>query len=159
MNYGSKKRLVQFGEFIGIVCAFFLVLSLFIVLSRGNWERGLRIAVQNVIPSSEYSVGKMLRPEEGGGDFACFEISRNSDGTLREFSEGLALVMRVTTYYGPLPAVFVREEGETRFAGIAYLKSSVAEEFSDADRSRSMDFWIEQADEIFDAAARLREKR
>ena len=156
MNYGPKKSFVQCGAFIGIVCAFFLVLSLFIVLSRGNWERGLRRAVQSVLPSSEYSVGKMLRLEEGGGNFACFEISRNSDGTLREFSEGLVIVMRVTTYYGPLPAVFIREGGETRFVGIAYLSSSVAEEFSDADRSRSMDFWIGQADEIFDAAARLR---
>lgn len=156
MNYGPKKSFVQCGAFIGIVCAFFLVLSLFIVLSRGNWERGLRRAVQNVLPYSEYSVGKMLRLEDDGGNFACFEISKNSDGTLREFSEGLALVMRVTTYYGPLPAVFIREGGETRFVGIAYLSSSVAEEFSDADRSRSMDFWIGQADEIFDAAARLR---
>ncbi|MDE5776535.1 MAG: hypothetical protein K2H67_06625 [Treponemataceae bacterium] len=156
MNYGPKKSFVQCGAFIGIVCAFFLVLSLFIVLSRGNWERGLRRAVQNVLPSSEYSVGKMLRLEEGGSNFACFEISRNSDGTLREFSEGVAIVMRVTTYYGPLPAVFNRERGETLFVGIAYLSSSVAEEFSDADRSRSMDFWIGQADEIFDAAARLR---
>ncbi|MDE5579864.1 MAG: hypothetical protein K2I95_00400 [Treponemataceae bacterium] len=156
MNYGPKKSFVQCGAFIGIVCAFFLVLSLFIVLSRGNWERGLRRAVQSVLPSSEYSVGKMLRLEEGGGNFACFEISRNSDGTLREFSERLAIVMRVTTYYGPLPAVFIREGGETRFVGIAYLSSSVTEEFSDADRSRSMDFWIGQADEIFDAAARLR---
>ena len=141
MNYGPKKSFVQCGAFIGIICAFFLVLSLFIVLSRGNWERGLRRAVQSVLPSSEYSVGKMLRLEEGGGNFACFEISRNSDGTLREFSEGFAIVMRVTTYYGPLPAVFIREGGETRFVGIAYLGSSVTEEFSDADRSRSMDFW------------------
>lgn len=156
MNYGPKKSLVQCGAFIGIVCAFFLVLSLFIVLSRGNWERGLRRAVQNVLPYYEYSVGKILRVEEDGGNFACFEISKNSDDTLRESSEGLALVMRVTTYYGPLPAVFIREGGETRFVGIAYLSSSVAEEFSDADRSRSMDFWIGQADEIFDAAARLR---
>lgn len=156
MNYGPKKSLVQCGTFIGIVCAFFLVLSLFIVLSRGNWERGLRRTVQNVLPYYEYSVGKMLRLEEDGGNFACFEISKNSDDTLRESSEGLALVMRVTTYYGPLPAVFIREGGETRFVGIAYLSSSVAEEFSDADRSRSMDFWIGQADEIFDAAARLR---
>lgn len=158
MNYGPKKSLVQCGAFIGIVCAFFLVLSLFIVLSRGNWERGLRRAVQNVLPSSEYSVGKMLRMEEDGGNFACFEFLHNSDGALREFSEGLALVMRVTTYYGPLPAVFVREGGETRFVGIAYLSSSVAEEFSDADRSRSMDFWLGRADEIFDAAMRLRER-
>lgn len=157
MSYGPKKSIVQCGAFIGIECAFFLVLSLFIVISRGNWERGLRRAVQDVLPPSEYSVGKMLRLEEDGGNFACFEISRNSDGASREFSQGLAIVMRVTTYYGPLPAVFVREGGETRFLGIAHLDSSVAEEFSDSDRSRSMDFWIGQADEIFDAAARLGE--
>lgn len=159
MNYGAKKTLVQCGAFIGTICAFFLVLSLFVALSRGNWERGLRRAVQDVLPLSDYLVGEMVRVEEGGGNSACFEVSRNADGSVREFSEGLVVVLRVTTYYGPLPAVFVREGGETRFAGMAYLKSSVAEEFSDEDRSRSMDFWIAQADEIFDAAARSQEKR
>ncbi len=159
MSYGPKKSLVQCGAFIGTVCAFFLVLSLFIVLSRGNWERGLRRAVQNVLPPSEYSVGRMLRLEEGDGNFACFEISRNSNNAFREHSEGFAIVMRITSYYGPLPAIFIREGGETRFVGIAYLSSSVAEEFSEADRSRSMDFWIGRADEIFDAAARFQERR
>lgn len=156
MDYEPKKSLVQCGVFIGIICAFFLVLSLFIELSRGNLERGLRMAVQNVLPSSEYSVGKMLRVEESGSNLACFEISRISDGAQQQ-SDALAIVMRVTTYYGSLPAVFVREAGKTRFAGMAYLMSSVAEEFADGTRSTPMDFWMEQADVIFDAASRLGE--
>ena len=147
MNAKSDKLLEQCGIFSGIICTLFLLLSMFMVLSRKSWENGLRAAVENVLPSPEYSVKGEIPVNKKNNDSICFELSHNKD------IGQMALVMRITTYYGPLPAVFTYEDGQTRFEGIAYLESSVKNEFLETENNRQMSFWLSTAEKIFEEAA------
>lgn len=152
MNARSNKLLEQCGIFSGIICALFLLLSLFIVLSRNSWENGLRAAVENVLPAPEYFVGRKIPVDKKSNDAICFELSHNVDGQMPA-AQNMALVMRVTTYYGPLPAVFSYEYGRAHFEGMAYLKSSVKNEFVESKTDRQMAFWLSSAERIFEEAA------
>ncbi len=153
MNARSNKLLEQCGIFSGIICALFLLLSLFVVLSRSSWENGLRAAVENVLPEPEYFVGSRIPVDMKTNDAICFELFHDEGGMQMPSSKKMALVMRVTTFYGPLPAVFSYENGHARFRGMAYLKSSVKDEFVEDKTNRQMAFWLSTAEKIFEDAA------
>lgn len=153
MNAKSNKLLEQCGIFSGIIGTLLLLLSMFMILSRNSWENGLRAAVENVLPSPEYFVGKEIPVARKSNDAICFELSHNKDTERMPTSKQMALVMRITTYYGPLPAVFSYEGGQTRFEGIAYLKSSLKKEFLETENNRQMSFWLSTAKNIFEEAA------
>lgn len=125
---------------------------MFIVLSRNSWENGLRAAVENVLPAPEYFVGRKIPVSKKSNDAICFELSRDVDGQMPA-AKNMALVMRVTTYYGPLPVVFSYEDGRAHFKGMAYLKSSVKDEFVESKTDRQMAFWLSAAEKVFEEAA------
>ncbi len=152
MNAKSNKLLEQCGIFSGIIGALLLLLSMFMLLSRNSWENGLRAAVENVLPSPEYFVEKEIPVDKKSNDAICFELLHNRDDGQTSASRQMALVMRITTYYGPLPAVFIYEDGQTRFEGIAYLKSSLKREFLETENNRQMSFWLSSARKIFEEA-------
>lgn len=152
MNARSNKLMEQCLIFSGIICALFFLLTMFVVLARDSWENGLRAAVENVLPAPEYFVGKKIPVKAKGNDAICFELLHNEGGQMPA-AEKMALVMRVTTYYGPLPAVFSYEDGHARFRGMAYLKSSVKEEFVESKADRQMAFWLSTAERIFEDAS------
>ncbi|MBQ3835959.1 MAG: hypothetical protein IJR40_05700 [Treponema sp.] len=138
MNEGAKKQLVQTGFFTGIVIMFFLILSLFSVLGRKNWERGLRAAAEDVLPADEWQCGKLLKIESNFSvSAACFELSKKNEGS-KKFR---AVIVRIASYLGPLPAVFVCKDGKAEFMGIAYFKTSLSQAFVDGKDDRQLLYW------------------
>ncbi len=156
MNESAKKQLLQSGVFAGLVLALFLILSAFVVLGRKNWENGLRSAVEQVLPASEWQCGKMIPIDSNFSvSAACFELVNKKSPSKKSF----ALIMRIATHLGPQPAVFVCQDGKTAFCGAAYFNSSLAKEFERSKFSRQLDYWTQIADSLINKAAQAEESK
>jgi hypothetical protein len=142
MNEKGKKQLFQSAVFTGIILAFFIVLSGMVFAGKRNWENGLRLAVEQVLPASGWQLGDMLPLKNNYSvSAACFKVSNIKAPSKKSY----VLVMRIATYFGPLPAVFLFQDGKAEFQGIAYMNNSVAKEFSDNKFNRQIDYWTDTA--------------
>ena len=151
MSDTSKTQAVRMGIFSGIIMLFFLLLSLFIALARKNWERGLKIAVDSVLEESGARAGKMIRLDEAlSSSAALFELEEKNTALKNNF----VLIVRDTTSWGPLPAVFVYREGRASFLGMAYMKNSISRAWAPGIRDRQTDYWQKKASVIFEDAAK-----
>lgn len=145
MNAGAKKQLIQSGIFTGAILIFFLILSLFSFLSRKNWERGLRAAVEQVLSPEEYQCGNAVKINSTFNvSAACFELATKKQSSKNSY----ALIIRIASYLGPLPAVFICQDGKTEFKGIAYLNSSMARAFEDGKNDQQNLYWKKIAEEL-----------
>ncbi len=155
MTDATKKSLIQSGFFTGIILALFLILSLFTVLSRSNWERGLRSAVEDVFTDDDFRVGDMVKIDSAFSvSGAVFELDSN-----KTRSKNYALILRITGYYGPLPAVFIYQDGKVSFKGIAYFKNSVSREFDKNEFDAQISYWTARAKDIIELAAKAEAKK
>jgi len=142
MNEKGEKQLFQSALFTGIILAFFLILAGMIFAGKKNWENGLRLAVEQVLPTNEWQCGEMIPVNSNYSvSAACFKISNIKMPSKKSY----ALVLRISTYYGPLPAVFLFQDGKASFQGIAYLNNSVAKEFTENQFNRQLDYWTDTA--------------
>ena len=145
MNSGSKKQLFQAGVFSGILVAFFLILSLSVALGRKSWERGLRAAVEQVLPADEWACGEFVKIKSNfSASAACFELFSKKAPS----KKALAVILRATGYWGPLPAVFIVQDGKARFMGIAYTRGSASRAFLESQNDRQTLYWKGAAQEI-----------
>ncbi len=150
MNQGAKKQLIQAGVFTGTLLLFFLTLALFAVLGRKSWERGLRAAVEQVLPPSEWQCGKMLKIDSSfSSSAACFELVKKNEPT----KKCQALIMRASSYWGPFPAVFVVRDGKAEFMGAAYTNNSVSRALEDAKNDSQSLYWAKIAGEVAQSAS------
>ena len=143
MNENSKKMLFQAGVFTGSVLFLFLFLALFSILGRRNWERGLRAAVEQVLPQSEFTCGKILKIDSNYSvSAACFELYGQGGQKAR------AVILRAASYWGPIPAVFVCKDGKAEFKGAAYMNSSISKALDNEKNDKAALHWKKIAEEI-----------
>ena len=145
MNDGAKKQLFHAVLFTGTILAFFLILSLFSVLGRKSWERGLRAAVEQVLSPDEFTLGEFVKIDSSlSVSAACFEVLQKNSPS----KKSLAVILRATGYWGPLPAVFLCQDGKAEFKGIAYMNNSAARAFLEAKDDRQILYWQDVARDI-----------
>lgn len=154
MNDKGKKQLFQSAAFTGILLAFFLILTGLIFAGKKNWENGLRAAVEQVLPASEWQCGDMVPLKSNYSvSAACFKISNIKSPSKKYY----ALILRMSSYLGPLPAVFLFQDDRASFEGIAYLNNSVSKEFSQNKFNRQIDYWTDTASLIVKSALAAQE--
>ena len=106
----------------------FCILAGMIFAGKKNWEKGLRLAVEQVLPANEWQCGDIIPLDSSYSvSAACFKISNIKSPSKKSY----ALILRISSYWGPLPAVFLFQDDRATFEGIAYLNNSVAKEFSE----------------------------
>ena len=142
MNEKGKTLLFQSAIFTGIILAFFIILAGMIFAGKKNWEKGLRLAVEQVLPPNEWQCGDMVPLNSNYSvSAACYKVSNIKSPSKKYY----ALVLRISTYFGPLPAVFLYQGDKAAFEGIAYLNNSVAKEFNENKFNRQIDYWTDTA--------------
>ena len=142
MKERGQKQRFQSIIFTGMLLAFFLILSCAIFLGRKNWDKGLRLAVEQVLPASEWQCGNAIPINSNFSiSSALYEIVNIKSPSKKSY----ALVLRISTYFGPLPAVFLYQDGKATFEGIAYLNNSIAKEFKENKFNRQIDYWTNTA--------------
>ena len=142
MNDKGKKQLFQSAVFTGIILAFFIILAGMIYAGKKNWETGLRLAVEQVLAPNEWQCGDAVPLNSSYNvSAACFKIANIKAPSKKSY----ALILRISTYFGPLPAVFLFQDDKAIFEGIAYFDNSVAKEFGQNQINRQIDYWTDTA--------------
>lgn len=142
MNEKGKKLLFQSAVFTGIILAFFIILAGMVFAGKNNWDKGLRLAVEQVLPPSEWQCAEAIPLNSNYSvSAACYKVSNIKSPSKKYF----ALVLRISTYFGPLPAVFLYQNDRASFEGIAYLNNSISKEFSENKFNRQLDYWTDTA--------------
>jgi hypothetical protein len=144
----SKKLLREYGILAGIIAGMFAVLIVFVVLSRGEWQNGLKEKISEVLEEEE--PGKWIMGDYVGINApvslstACFQVRERANG-----SKGYVLMLRIETIYGPFPAVFVYSgKNDARFVGISGLHGRIREQILKGTNDEKINFWIKRIPDI-----------
>ena len=143
----NKKFFINYAFFLLILSVLFGILIYATVLSRKSWNNNLSKSVQKVL--DEYDQGTWTVNESIainkpiGVNCAAYQIKNNKNN-----SSAKAIILRITTFYGPLPAVFIYNDDENiSFAGFSSRHGRVRQEESNKSDKR-IKYWQSKIPEI-----------
>lgn len=153
----TKNRLKTYSIFTAILLLMILILSGFTYLAKSNWNTKLAENVEDVLKVSrpaEFSEGRLRigNPVDMNSTISVssnmYEVVNNFDKVVKH-----ALITRVTTYYGPMAAVYLydKKDGVT-FEGFACLNSRVSAQFINTESDLILNYWKDKAEKIFENA-------
>lgn len=137
-NYGFIVLLILFASGILISLTF---------LSNTSWEKGLKVSVENVLSeeSDDWVVGDNIEITSPMSTNACaFEIYNT-----QTHEKAKAVILRITTMYGPQSGVFIYHEDEKiEFVGYSSLHGRIAEQIKNKPFDKRLDYWQDKIPEI-----------
>ncbi|MBQ5400270.1 MAG: hypothetical protein IIU15_03480 [Treponema sp.] len=150
----NKEWLIKFAIAAGAVLVLLGLLFLFAFLSRRSWSDGMAEQVQTVLSENdlEYSVGEMDQIHTGvSASLVSFTLSE---------PEKHGVIVRVSTLYGPIPAVFIynEENRKASFVGFADLKGIAENIIVPAVKGSQIPYWEGRIPKIVGAAKNIRSK-
>lgn len=155
----TKKQLTIFSAFFGIIFGLTAILVVSTLLSRSSWKEGLSREVQSVLDSyspNEYSVGEYLPVNSSfSTSAAVYSVHKSGHGSAKNY----AVIARIPSILGPLPAVFIYDDGgNVFFAGYA-VDNGKAEKTVSVTLSRSvMNYWEKLVPELVGKTGKLEKK-
>ena len=144
----NKTFFKNYAFFLVILLVIFSILSYSIVLSRKSWNKNLGVSVQKVLEEYEPSTWSIEAPIQIKTSIAvnsaAYQIRNKKDGTVAK-----AVIVRITTFYGPLPAVYIYKEGQkTDFIGYASLHGRINELLKNNKSDKRREYWQSKIPEI-----------
>ena len=141
-----KKQLIQYGIFVGMLFFVFFVLMLFTLAARDSWEYGLRGQVAEVLGHSDieisFSLGQMEAVDSPFAvSLAVFPLIEDDEH--QRSAERYAVIIRIPTLFGPVPAVFLYEDGQKAadFIGFATLNKRIEAAVESNARHTQIAYW------------------
>ena len=152
MDDTSKKLLREYGIFAGLLIVMISILGLSVVLSRRNWEEGLKKDITQVIEKEapgQWTVGEFMKIKAPAAmSAACFR-GRNTKSGARVY----LIIARIETLYGPFPAVFAYDEKNgAKLIGIAGLEGRIRRQIGDGTNDSKVQYWMAKMRDIAAAA-------
>ena len=146
----NKKFFINYAIFTLFLLIVFGILSYSIILSRKSFSKNLSVSVQKVL--DEYQKGKWAVMDNVpinkpiSFNSAAYEVRCNQDNTLAK-----AVIIRVTTFYGPLPAVFIYHQNKSvEFAGYASLHGRIGLALNSGYPDKRLEYWYKKVPEILE---------
>ncbi|MBQ9238309.1 MAG: hypothetical protein IJ191_03215 [Treponema sp.] len=139
----------QFGLVAGFCICSLLVIGVLVRLSQSSWQNKLRLRVQATLDEAsfgEWMVGRFVPIAAPLSlQAACYAIYTGA-----EPSGHYALIIRIQTIYGPLPAVFRyhRDEGAT-FVAFSNVHGRIAETVKNNPGDARILYWTRRIPELF----------
>lgn len=115
-----KKQLAKFGIFMAILVVCLSVLLVFTLLSRKSWNEGLSSSIEKYYSKA----GEKIIIKSQDKIESPFSVSAASYTIQQDNKDIHAVIIRITTLYGPLPAIFTYSEGESEAKFIDFLNLS-----------------------------------
>ncbi len=153
VNKENQKKFWRiFGCFIGIVVFFLAVLVGMIKLSEKKWNSGLKVSVQTVLDNKNpktWAVGNSVPLNSPFSTSAnLFEV-RSLDSAEKYY----ALIIRITTLYGHMPAVFVYNNARgAEFIGYSGVQGRVKKLLEENYADSSIAYWLERVPVVIQEA-------
>ena len=153
INKENQKKFWRiFGCFIGIIVFFLAVLVGMIKLSEKKWDSGLRESVQNVLDEKNpgiWTVGNSVPLNSPFSTSAALFELRSSESAEKYY----ALIIRITTLYGHMPAVFVYSGSKgAEFAGYSAVQGRVKKLLEENYADSSISYWLERIPSVIQAS-------
>ena len=147
-NFSYKKFFIDFGILVLLISISFLLIIYSVKLSRKSWQSNLKVSVEKVLDeydANNWTVGKFIPINNPFSlSAACYEAQYRKTGDIYK-----VIILRIETYYGPLPAVFiVSEDNEVEFAGYSSIHGRVLTQLTNKPSDKRIDFWKEKVIEI-----------
>ena len=121
LDKNSKKHLISYLCFLGIIVLMTAILVFFIIISRDSWKKGFPSEMQVVLDSyssGTYLVGKYVDVKSTMSVSSAVYSLRDGKSGLNTKDYGV--IIRIPSILGPVPAVFVCDENyKVAFAGYA----------------------------------------
>lgn len=149
-----KTQLKVAGIVAGIFVVFFALLVLFALLARGQWNKGLRLSVENTLSDAEVPFNSLEPVELRSTSEVNCAVFKDSQ------SDMYVAIIRITTIYGPLPAVYTYTKGRlnAEFVSFAELHSKAASQITNASLSGAVDYWAKKLPAIIQSAPSYKEE-
>lgn len=137
----NKEFFKNYAFFLVILLVIFGILSYSVVLSRKSWTKNLGVSVQKVLDEYEPSVWNVEAPvnlkKPVSVNCAAYQIRNKTDGSVSK-----AVIVRITTFYGPLPAVYIYKEGqEAQFIGYSSLHGRIKNQLVNNNSDKRREYW------------------
>ena len=143
-----KELLRIYGIFSGILIFMLGIIIGAVKISERRRENKLRAAVVKVFSENtedERQIGKFIKIKSPVSlNAALYEIN-----DLRSASKDYALILRVQTLYGPVPAVFLyNKDGEAKLIGFAAISGRIKRLLQDDSSNPRISYWEKRIPEI-----------
>jgi len=147
-NFSYKTFFINYGIFLGIITVTFLILIYSVTLSRKSWQRNLKPTIEKVLEEKEPNVWSIENYQILNNPFtvsaACYDVRNRKNGEMYK-----AVILRVTTFYGPLPAVFIVDsEDNVRFIGYSNVHGRVQLQLETKKSNKRIDYWVKKLPDI-----------
>lgn len=136
-----KTFFINYGIFVAILVILFGVLLYPIKLAQKSWQRNLKFNVEFVLDEKEPNSWTVENSVKIKNPFclnaACYDVRNRKSGELYK-----AIIIRVQTFYGPLPAVFtVDKNNNIEFVGYSSLHGRISEQLTSNKTNKRINYW------------------
>ena len=148
----NKKFFTNYAFFLLILVVVFGILIFPVIASRKAWSSNLGVSVQKVLDEYEKGRFKVTAPVEIKKPIttSCAAFTVNDTVSNKTVN---AIIIRITTLYGPLPAVFIYDSDNNDsviFAGYSSLHGRVRTQLMNDSPDKRREYWQKKIPEIFD---------
>lgn len=131
----------NYGIFVAILVVIFGILIYFSIISQKSWQTNLRTSVENFLNESEensWSLGNYYKINNPLSlSSALYDAKNKKNGENYK-----AVIIRVQTFYGPLPAVFIIDkDSNVTFMGYASLHGRVSNQIKEINSNKHINYW------------------
>ena len=136
-----KTLLIKCGIFCGILAGFFAVLILFTLLGRNSWKNGLKKETAQVLEDNaieNIQLGNWIKIK------TALTVSVSVYEAFSEDTENemYAVIIRVPTLYGPVPAVYIySSKNGAKFVGFSHIAGKTNSRIKMNAENSQIEYW------------------
>lgn len=148
----NKSFFRNYSFFVVILIVIFGLLIYPVLVSKKSWNTNLKTSVQKVLDEYNPGAWEVIEPIEINKPISsnCAAYTVKSINNKSDKVE--AIILRITTFYGPLPAVYLyfpeREIDSVVFAGYSSLHGRVRTQLNNNIIDKRQEYWIKKIPEI-----------
>lgn len=145
----NKKFFKKYAFFILILVIIFTILSYMTVLAHKSWTKNLSASIQKVLNEKEngrWQVGKNIDINKPlTVNCAAYEVLDTKTNSIMT-----AVIVRVVTFYGPVPAVYIynQKEEQVEFAGYSSLHGRIQKQLMNNKSDKRREYWQDKIPDI-----------
>jgi len=136
-----KTFFINYGILVAILVVIFGILIYPIFVAKKAWQKNLKANVEFILDEKEpnsWTVGNSVKINNPFAlNAACYEVRNRKSGDTYK-----AIIIRIQTYYGPLPAVFTLDkENNVTFVGYSSLHGRISEQLLSNKTNKRINYW------------------
>lgn len=136
-----KTFFINYGILVAILVVLFGILLYPTKVAQKSWQKNLKQNVEFVLDEYEPNSWTVSSPIKINNPFtlnaACYEARNRKNGETYR-----VLIIRIQSFYGPLPAVFtINKNEEIEFIGYSSLHGRISNQLNSNKANKRINYW------------------